>query len=481
MSFWRDPSTIRLVRAAVQVPRWARRRLGMVSLVLLTAGGVHVFVWGRFYAEIRNEPNNRVGFWACMFARRDTIRILQTEAALQTAHERVEQNQLVEAAHWSLHALALKPENLAARRLVGEIYFRSAITPLAFDVWEGALNWGYPGKTFLVEVIAYARQADDYAAIVSLCDRALALEPDAVPAEDRAWLTAQNALALVGEGKFEHALEITEGPLGNMHPLSCEARLLALLELERFGDAESLMEAWRLRAGPIEPVLRLTVRLRRDVRDLEGLKRAVNEFRALNPTAPDPYVYEIIQRQLADDGEGARAALDSYLLRFGSKAQNLVLAVGALTQIGASELVVRCVDAARESGLEGLALQREQVHLAFKTGNWAEAERLLSVLRRRQSPPMAYDRLWLNWADRLRRAVASDHPEAQQRLIEHFRQARMPIQLSALTYEALVRAGRIQTAREVIGLAVRHFPGSQKLRELARESGEQGGAAFMSH
>ena len=377
--------------------------------------------------------------------------------------------------------LTLYPGDLSARQALAKFNVLANQRPQAVKLLVEGLPRDYPGRTYLLGLFDLAEQGDDYDLVVSTADRYLPQLKGAAVAVDRRWLTGRKFGALAAAHRRAEALALAEAE--DPGEMAVEHRVLALIELGRATEAADLLETWRKQAGTNEQTARrLQVRVSREAGRPEEMERVLEEMRALAPGDPRQAVYGIVQRAMAGRDASAKAALDDFLFRFSGAVANLQLAAEPLAEIGQRGLFERCVAAATEQGYGLQPFRVLQVQLHVQRGEWAEAT---AVLARMKPVPgrtvPAAEQFWLEWMGRLVAASAGPAEAAQGALVEFLRGRPWPMKIFRNSIEALRRAGRVETAREVISLAEGPYPASRWVQaqkaDVAKALAERAGAA----
>ena len=198
------------------------------------------------------------------------------------------------------------------------------------------------------------------------------------------------------------------------------------------------------------------------------MERALAELRRRSPGNPGPLVYAVVQQAMAGRDEAARAALTDYIFRFGGSAENLMLAATPLAEMAVRPLLEQCVAAARERGFPLPPFQGLLLETHLRRGEWEAAALILAAL----PPPAekdAAEKIRREWLRRLLDAVRSEVEPPRRELVEFLSGRPWAMVVYRGSVEALVRAGQLETAREVLDLAQQAYPASQGLKATAAE------------
>lgn len=415
--------------------------------------------------------------------RRGVVAEKKGRAFIAEGHELLKAQQWGDGARRLRQGLTLYPGDLSARQALAKFMVMANQRPQAVKLLTEGLPREFPGRTYLLGLFDLAEQGDDPDLVVATADRYLPLLRSEAAAVERRWLTGRkfNALLAATRPADALALAMAEEP----GELAAEYRVLALLELGRAGEAAAFLDTWRSRPGAdLNAVRRLQVRVGREAGRPEEMERALEEMRASAPTDPRQAVYGVVQRAMAGREASAQAALTDYLFRFGGTVANLQLVAEPLAEIGQRALFERGVAAARDQGFGLQALRVLQVQLHVQRGEWAEAAAGLAQMKPGAGRAVpAAEQFWREWMGRLVAAAGTTAADAAQgSLVEFLRGRPWPMKIFRTSIAALRRAGRVETARDVIALAEGGFPASrwvqtQKAEVAKALAAEQAGKA----
>ena len=376
--------------------------------------------------------------------------------------------------------LALHPHDWRASLTLAEIYVATNQRPTALRLLQEGLTDEFPGRAYLAGMFGIAENAEDFDVVVKTAERYRpALRGDADRVERR-WLVMREFTALMGGRKFAEALALAEAQESD--DTSMEQRVLALLESRRRDEALNLLAEWRARPGADGKVVaRLSVRAFREARQLERMEQTLAELRRQTPAEPQVYVYGVVQQAMTGREAPAKAALEEYLFRFGGSPQNLLLVAEPLAEIANLPLLDRCAAAASERGYAAQPYQMLQLQALMKRGEWDSAARTLAEMKPPAGTTAVSEQLWRDWMQRLLDAVRAPGDVTALGLTDFMRSRPWPVKIFRTTVEALRRANRRETARDVLGIAQSLFPASawvaQQAADVAQEIAAQPAAA----
>src|SRR5581483_8388161 len=277
--------------------------------------------------------------------------------------------------------LRLYPAETQARLVLAQIFARANQSSLARATLLERLRVGYPGREFLAALFSLAEESEDFAVIVGACARfrdrrSFQTEPD------RPWLLERQLQALLAARRYDEALRLAEAEDAAAPAAIREARVLALIALERNDEAIGFLAAWVEHAGENQArVVRLQVRAFREARRWAEMDAALQTLRSLAPTDPRPAAFGVVQRAMAGRDKPAAAALEDYFFRFGGSRENLLLVAQALAANAGPALVTRSLDRAISLGYDPQPFRMQLFLARMQRGDWPAAQLLLDQLR----------------------------------------------------------------------------------------------------
>lgn len=452
--------------------RWA----GALGVVGYFAGAMALTYW------FSQNPYSQVGLpdvltWP---VRREHMTRLRGRAWLAQGRDALKARRWGEGVFLLGRGLEVCPDDLDARLKLAQAYlvFGERQRGLAF-LAEGPLH-GQPSRLYLQEALQMAAGDEDWERVLTICERSLPRVTGMDVGSERQWLLGQKLQALIALDRAGEAVKAAEAEGDAAGAPVQQQRALALLALSRTGDALTFLNHWR-ESGTTEMqpvIIRLQARALREAGRMDDLEQALEELRRLHPSLAEPSAFGVTERVRA--GRGAEAALADYVFRFGHTLENLMLLAQPLAQIPAAPLIERLVKAAAERGLPVRPLQVKLVDAWIRAGNWPAAARLVAELAPQfapnsaeassaangQPPPLVeiQARIWYEGIRRLSAAVSSPATGSQELVKQFVQLNRLSLDAVQFIATALRRAGREETAREVLAVAARTFPASPWVR-----------------
>lgn len=400
--------------------------------------------------------------------RRDSISAKKGQAFIAQGTDLWRQKKYHEAASLLRQGLARFPHDFRARMTLSQYYLLLNRRPLGLEVLQQGLTDEYPGRAYLQTLFELAEQGEDYALVAQVSARFRGRLKSESELRDQRWLQTREFGALLAADRKADALALAlQGPPSD---IANEQRVMALIALGRHEEAIAFLHEWRLKPRPdLALIARLQVRAFREAKQYDAMEQALEEVHRISPALPAPLVYGVVQRAMAGRHEAARKALDDYLFRFGGSPANLQLIAEPLVEIGDLPLLERCAAAAAERGYMAQPYQVMLAQIHLQRGNWAEIGALVPRIVVAKGRDAAISQAWRDWLTRLVDAASAPVDAAQQALVEYFRSRPWPIKLYRKTIEALRRAGRQETAREISLLGAAAFPASAWMRQQLTE------------
>ncbi|QYM77480.1 hypothetical protein K0B96_09055 [Horticoccus luteus] len=376
--------------------------------------------------------------------------------------------------------LSKHPDNLRARMTLGQFYLAIGRRVLALNVLQAGLQGTYPGRIYLNAMLQVASQCEDFPLALRVIDETLARPAREVPESDRRWLRGQKMQLLVAAHRAPELLEMLDAMPDLRGPEADEARVLALVDAGRLPEAESFLAQWLARAPKTEvaQVMRLQVRIFREQKKMTAMNDTLDRLRALAPADPRTTIYAVVQQTMAGETTRAAQSMDEFVLRFGSDLNNLITLAQPLAEIGAVPLLQRCLAEAQAQGLPTRAFYAAETRAFLHTGQFREAAQAYANFKRDTKEAARAEEMWVSWMDKLLPALIGPPESAQVVELQAFLRSRpFPVSIYRETEEILRKAGRLDTAREVLAMGIGAFPASAALATSKAEVDEQLAAA----
>lgn len=290
----------------------------------------YVAIVGAWYAVLEQRPVNYVTFVDCLLAplRWDDIQRKRGEAYVDEGLADMAQRKWGQAALKIKTGLERAPHYWRGRRNLGTFYVLAGQRELGMQTLLGGFESIYPGRDAVELVLRLAVAGENYPAALEVLDRTLALSGAAVE-RDREFLSDQKSRVFTLAERYDDNLAWI-AQLGRMNDIRSESKVVSLIELGRYAEAREALAQWQTGSGALGGVRRLTVRLEREAGNVAAMRAALLEMKSRSPQNSEAWIYAAVQEQLAGQTDAAAEALDAFLLRFGSKRQEIAKAGGTL-------------------------------------------------------------------------------------------------------------------------------------------------------
>ena len=211
------------------------------------------------------------------------------------------------------------------------------------------------------------------------------------------------------------------------------------------------------------------MRAGREAGDPAAMDEALRRLRALAPASPDALLYGLTQNQLAGRAGEAQANLDELIFRHGASPglyQTLAAVLSEVKFPGGLERVEREL---RERGLSTAPVAWIRLQQATRGRDWPEALAIIARLRQSTRDRFSEAQLaYLETITRLANACLDAGGGTQAALVAIVSDRPGTLRLYAMVLGALLDAGRVDTARQILTLADGPFPAARSLA-AARE------------
>lgn len=437
------------------------RWFGVVCVAAYLVGATALYVW------LRGRPYNLVTYTDTLLlpVRWPHVREQLGRSLIAQGLDEMKAQKWFEGQMHLRAGLNRAPHDLRARMELAGFYSAINQRPRALKVLTEDLDSGYPGRRYLESLFAIAAAGEDYDVIVAACDRYLPTERD-----DHLWLLTQKIQALLDDHRPAEALALVEKDPAAETSLLREKRVFALLDLGRGAEAVDYLAHWKTEPGAsAAQITRLQVRALRETGRFADMDAALAAFRDLAPSDPRTSIYSVVQLALAGRTREASAAMDDFLFRFSSSAQSLLALATALAETPARDLLQRCRDEAALHGFPlppfDMALLQAQVRAA----DWNGALQTLPRIKPVEGRASQLDKFVYSLFDAMVKAAAMPDDAAQATLVALIQERPLTLKIYRQTAEALLAAGRLDTAGRVLGAASVGYPTSPTLARLREQ------------
>lgn len=420
------------------------------------------------------NPHNRVTYFDLVAPHRwAELRRLRGEGFAELGRDQLRAGQFSEGFGLLRLGLDRNPADVLTRLDVARIYIALRLRPQGAQILRAGLNYGYPGRNYLESAFVVLEEGDRPDEWVDFCREAraalaAAIEKGGDAAEAR-WLDEQAVRAFMSAGRPAEALALVTHAYPEADPLRREVTVLHLLSTDKPQEALALAAQWAAEAPASAEALRLVVRAGREARDPTAMDEALRRLRALAPTSPDGLLYALTQNQLAGRAGEARANLDELIFRHGATPglyQTLAAVLSEVKFPGGLERVEREL---RERGLSTSPVGWMRLQQTIRARDWPAALTFIERLRQNDRERLTEaQNSYLETMTRLAGACLDGGGGAQAALVAIVADRPGTLRLYAMLLGALIDAGRVETAKQILTLADGPFPAARSLA-VARE------------
>lgn len=415
------------------------------------------------------NPHNRVTYLDLVAPHRwAELKRLRGEGFAELGRDRLREGQFGEGFGLLRLGLDRNPADAQTRLDVARIYLVLRLRPQGEQILRAGLRYGYPGRGYLEAALAVMEEGDRPEEWVDFCREAraaLADQPDGdLRRADARWLDQAMVKACMAAGRSADALAVVAAGYPEDDPFRREVTILHLLVSAQPQAALALAVKWTAQAPASLDAMRLWMRAGREAGDPSAMDEALRRLRALAPASPDALLYGLTQNQLAGRAREAQANLDELIFRHGASPglyQTLAAVLSEVKFPGGLERVEREL---RERGMSTAPVAWMRLQQATRGRDWPGA--LAVVARLRQSTRDRFSEAQLAYLEtmtRLANACLDSGGGTQAALVAIISDRPGTLRLYAMVLGALLDAGRIETARQILTLADGPFPGARSL------------------
>lgn len=446
---------------------------GLLSWCAVFAAAGYCAVAGYVWWKLEKRPYNYVTYVDMLLypVRKQHIEELRGQATIAEGMDELK------ARRWQSALMKLRigldkyPRDNNARLQVARFFLGSRLRTRAQETLMRGLDFGWPGRAYLQSALDLAQGGEDHELVMEICDRALSLDASGRATEaDLRWLVEQRARATLAAGQHEELIAYVARHRARLGvDTSAELDVLALIETGRLADAERAAAEWYAAADDKSRALRLLARVRREAGKREELAASLEELRRMAPADPRLTAFAIVQTLLVGDTRGADRLLDDYVFRFGGTPANFALLAQPLAEIGRLAELDRLIAAASERGMNGGALGMARLQALFANARWVEARAQAEELRASAGGKNSQSDSVLQHYALLAGAAADPSEAAQSSFTDGLRGLQLSLRAYRQAIEILQKAGRIESARQVIVYAEGVFPDNAYLVRARKE------------
>jgi hypothetical protein len=418
------------------------------------------------------NPHNRVTYLDLVAPHRwAELKRLRGEGFAELGRDRLREGQFGEGFGLLRLGLDRNPADAETRLDVARIYLALRLRPQGEQILRVGLRYGYPGRIYLTAALAVMEEGDRPEELVDFCREARGVladqASDDVQRADARWLDQAMVKACMAAGRSADALALV-ADYPEDDPFRREVTVLHLLASGQPQAALALAAKWAAQAPASGEALRMWMRAGREAEDMAAMDEALRRLRALAPASPDALLYGLTQNQLAGRAPEARANLDELIFRHGASPGLYQTLAAVLSEVGFPGGLERVERELRERGLSTAPVAWIRLQQATRERDWPAALAVVARLRQNTRDRFSEAQLaYLETMTRLANACLDGGGGTQAALVAIVSDRPGTLRLYAMVLTALLDAGRIETARQILTLADGPFPAARSL-EAAR-------------
>lgn len=358
--------------------------------------------------------------------------------------------------------LQLAPRNIPARMVLGEVYVRAGYLYKGLQMFRDGIPYAGGKKRYLDTCFRLATYLEDY-------DRVLAMVKEArstVDPHDQVmlrYLRTQQVNALVKLGRYAEVVDIWNQGRNNPSLSLNAAWARAMAGLGQGDQAIAAVEKTPGDYGVLDEPYRLLMDLARECHRPDVGRRAADQLAALDSGSYQYQVDRLVYLAEIKDDAGLRSAADLFYLRFGLSDSARVTLLKSLEPAATGPVLEVMWSHVTAIGRISIPERIAYVQDLIAAGDLAEANREFAKTAQLLSADNSGYGGWVDGTrvllDLLQTGAVSSRSQLQAFCNNH------PLGPDAfrLLIGCLVRADRLDAARDILALARNRYPSIQRL------------------
>lgn len=406
------------------------------------------------------NPYNQIGYADLVLPTRwSELRAKRGQAQIEEGLDKLKAKQYGSAFMLLNHGLGRKPDNIAARLVVGEMFTSFGYLSRAMQIYRGGLPYAGHQPRLLNAAFKLAEYMEDYALLLELVTEAEKVVPPELNLMRRQ-LQEKRLLAYEKLGRYDEILALhatTPNPSMRLH----SARLRALSGQGRGAEAIAELEATPAKFGLLREPWELLLELARANQRPDVGRRAVDALVALEPARHRFYARRIAY--LGEIGAEVEALdrVDDFFFRFGGDPAAAVYLLNEFRGHPLRAVVDKVWNLCRTFGTAEPAVQAAYVQHLIRLGAVDEARRHFNVAARELQQKRLSDGGWVEGTSLLLDSLMLDSPSSQSLLLTYAEAKPLSPDAYRTMVGSLYQAGRFDTARSVAQVGKSRYPAIQ--------------------
>ena len=364
--------------------------------------------------------------------------------------------------------LARKPDNIPARLVVGQMYASFGYLNRAMQVYREGLPYAADQHRFVTATFQLAEYMEDYELVLKLVSEAEA----AVPAEAtlmRRLLQEKRILAYEKLGRYDDILALWEANRATPSMRLNAARLRALSGTGKGAEAIAALEANPSQYGLLREPWELLLELAQANKRPEVGRLAIDALIALEPARFRFHAKRIGYFEEIGAEKEALGLIDDYFFRFGGDTAAVVMLLKTVETTSSRQLIDRIWQEINAVGQAVPTARIAYIQNLMHLGAIQDAKREFIATKQVMERTNYRDEGWIEGTELLLGLMESESPSSRKLLID-FASGRplSPTAYRTIT-ENLLRAKRLDAAREIALICRNRFPAIRDLPAVALE------------
>ncbi|MBX3751518.1 MAG: hypothetical protein KF897_15675 [Opitutaceae bacterium] len=406
------------------------------------------------------NPYNQISYADLVLPTRwSELRAKRGQAQIEEGLDKLKAKQYGPAFMLLNHGLARKPDNIAARLVVGEMFTSFGYLSRAMQIYRAGLPYAGDQPRFLNAAFKLAEYMEDYALLLDLVTEAEKVVPPELNLLRRQ-LQEKRLLAYEKLGRYDEILALHAATPAPTMRLQI-ARLRALSATGRGPEAIAELEANPERFGLLRVPHELMLELAKANGRSDLCLRAVDTLVAMEPMRHRFHVLKIAYLAEIGAEHEAMDLVDGFFLRFGGDPVAAAVLLKALEGHPSRALVEKVWASCQTFGLAGPAAHISYVQNLIKLGALSEARREFGLAVSKIQQSRFADNGWVEGTSLLLDNLTMDSPSTRN-LLQNYASTRP---LGPEAYRTLVgtlyRSEQYGAAREIALIGRNRYPAIQ--------------------
>jgi cellulose synthase operon protein C len=445
-----------------------------LMMFFMAVTGYFAAAYALLHVQSKN-PYNRITYGDLILPWRwSGLDAMRGAALIDQARAELKEGQIATGASRLRMGLERNPADAQARADLSYIYILRRLRTHSDRLLLEAFDHGYPGSEYVNNAHRTITFGDVPAKELLFLEKArAALAAAGGPAEDGRLIDTLMIETLLRLERHEEAARIGHRIYPENSTERSELDVRIALAAGDFARAASAMDQWRTLRPDSADVLTRAADVYRRAGRLADMQACIDRLRKLAPVNPAHASLNIVQNLLAGRDELAGAALEDGLFRFGADSRVLAVWARDITETGRDDFLVRLEAFIQEQGHSLNPVLFARLLAQIRGRNWVKARESVLRIREREARMPEAERRQIDVVTSLALACADAGGGYQQVFIAAYQRSPVSLEFNRTIIEALLDAGRWETADRLVTLVLGVYPESRYLTETAQRIGER--------